>query len=369
MRDGAVISGVVHLLLLLVALFGPQMFSARAPRPFQVTNVELVDGTNFEALVSTAPVVPNEGPAEMMPAAPPEVNFDVATPDASIDAPVMPMLADTELPADQPPDFTDLLVPPPPTVVPTEALRPSIALVPSPDPMTRRAEAPESRPATEPLQPLASAATPDPAPRPAPPPEPAPVAAEDPQPEPDEPTQEPEPQAVAEAQPDAPVSSAPQEARLPVARPADFAAADQASRAPEPTPAAPQPQPEPQQANAQAGGSTSQFANRVTRGEKDALRLGIKKHFVYNGNRADRSLQVTLEIRLSPAGEIVAGPELLRASGGDEVSRNALFKAGQRALFKAQNAGEFARLPADKFEAWELIHVTFTPDERVDFAT
>ncbi|HUF87313.1 MAG TPA: hypothetical protein VMM59_08020, partial [Thermohalobaculum sp.] len=192
--------------------------------------------------------------------------------------------------------------------------------------------------------------------------------------------QKPEPEAVAEAQPDAPVAAAPQQARLPVAKPAELAAAARASSAPEPLAAAPKPQaekpekPRPvEQAAPQepaepkpagpAPGSTSQFAATITRGEKDALRLGIKQFFVYNGNRADRSLQVTIAVELGPDARIVGGPELLRASGGDEGAREALWQAGRRALMKAESAGEFTRLPPDKHAGWRLIHVTFTPEE------
>jgi hypothetical protein len=40
-----------------------------------------------------------------------------------------------------------------------------------------------------------------------------------------------------------------------------------------------------------------------------------------------------------------------------------LFRAGRRALIRAQNAGVFAKLPAEKYEAWRRIHVTFTPED------
>ncbi len=234
-----------------------------------------------------------------------------------------------------------------------EAPRPSIAPVPPPDPLPRQAADPESPPATEPLQPLAAATVPEP--------------------KPDEPQHEPEPEpvAVVAAQPNAPIAPAPREARLPVAKPAELAAAAPASSAPEPVAAAPRPAEEPQeepQPAEPAGGSTSRFASTVTIGEKNALQLGIKRHFFYNGNRSDRTLQVTIRIRLGRNAKIVGQPELLKASGGDEAIRNALFQAGRRALLKAQRAGEFKKLPPAKFNGWKLIHVTFTPEE-IGFST
>ncbi len=371
MKTGATISGAMHLGFLALALFGTDFFADRDSVALAVTEVELIDGADFEARLSTAPVVPNQGPAELAPQASSDVEpIDLSIPDVTIEVPDMPILAETEAPTDERPDFADLLIPPPPTVVPTEAPRPSIALIPSPDSLPRQAAVPESPPATEPLQPLAAAPTPEPAPKPAPPPEPEPVATETPEPEPDEPRQEPEPEAVAEADQDAPVADAPQEARLPVAKPAELAAAARASSEPKPVAAAPQPaeEPEPPEPAAPAGGSTSQFASTVTPGEKDALRLGIKDHFTYAGNRSDRSLQVTIEIRLGRDAKIIGKPKLLKASGGDEAIQQVLFRAGSRALLKAQNAGEFNKLPPAKYDGWKLIHVTFTPEE-IGFST
>ena len=363
MKTGATVSGGMHLAFLALALFGTGWFADRDPAPLQVTQVELVDGTNFEAALSTAPVVPNTGPAELAPQVENDVEpVDLTSPDVTIKVPDVPLLVATDTPPPKRPDLSDLQLPPPPTVVPTEALRPSIALIPSPDEVPRQAEQPESPPATEPVQALATAPTQDTAPKPMPPPEAEPVAAEDPQPKPEDPKQEPEPEAVVELQPEATVSAAPQEARLPVARPAEAVAAARASSAPEPVAATAKPAEEPKPAKP-ASGSTSQLASAITIGEKDALRLGIKQYFVYSGNRSDRSLRVTIGIRLGQDAKIIGQPELLTASGGDPATQDVLFRAGRRALLKAQNAGEFKKLPPSKYDGWKLIHVTFTPEE------
>ena len=79
-------------------------------------------------------------------------------------------------------------------------------------------------------------------------------------------------------------------------------------------------------------------------------------------------MKVTIRIRLGRNAKIIGQPELLRASGGNEAARNALFRAGRRALFKAQSAGEFNKLPPAKYDGWKLIHVTFTPEE-IGFST
>jgi hypothetical protein len=382
MRKGATISGAMHLGILALVLFGVDLFADRDPYPLEVTEVELVDGANFDAALSTAPIVPNQGPAELSPQSESDVQaLDVKKPDVTVSAPPLPRLSKSDKPDDNKPDVSALRLPPPPTEVPTEAPRPSIAEIPSPDPLKRQAAQPESPPATEPLQALASAPSIAPSPKPVAAPEPEPVAAETPQPEPEKPEQEPEPDTLVQAQPDAPIAPAPQEARLPVAKPADLAAAAQASSAPKPVETAEKPAEEPkpdkpQQAAAEpkpdakpakepkpAGGSTAAFAAALSNGEKDALRLGIKRYFVFNGNRSDRALQVTVEIQLGEDAKIIGQPQLLRASGGDPATQEALFRAGNRALMRAQNAGEFNRLPRDKYASWQIIHVTFTPEE------
>lgn len=387
MRTGAAISGGLHLGLIALVLFGAPFMTQREPAPMAITEVEFIDGADFDARMSTAPVVPNEGPAEMSPPREkPTPELAVDAPDTDVARADSPALSEDTAPPEAAPEQIEIAIPAPPVVVPTEAPRLSIAEIPSPDALDRQAVEPESPPSTEPLQPLASAPSPIEAPRPSPPPEPEPVVAEnepEPEPEPEEIEAEPEPEALAAAQPKAPISRAPQEARLPVARPAEIAAAAQASSAPkpkaepkpEPEKVAEKPKPEPEtpktaekpkqqpEKPAPAAGSSSQFAAAVTRGEKDALRIGIKNHFYYSGNRADRSLQVTVAIALNEQGKIIEGPEQIRASGGDQGAQSALFQAGRRALMKAQAAGEFAKLPPEKYQGWKLIYVTFTPEE------
>ncbi len=380
MRKGATISGAMHLGILALVLFGVDIFADRDPYPLAVTEVELVDGANFDAAVSTAPMVRNEGPAELSPQSDTDPTAPEAVkPDVAVSPPPMPRLAVAERPDESPPNLSALQIPPPPTDVPTEAPRPSIAEIPSPDPLRHQAPEPESPPATEPLPALASAPSISPAPKPVVAPEAEPVAAATPEPVPDETKDKPETEATTQAEPDAPIAAAPQEARLPVAKPADLAAAAQASSAPKPAAASEEPKNKPdetEQAAAEAkpaskaaepqkpaGGSSAAFAAALSIGEKDALRLGIKRYFVFNGNRSDRSLQVTVEIQLGQDAKIIGQPRLVRGSGGDAATQDALFRAGHRALRRAENAGEFNRLPRDKYASWQIIHVTFTPEE------
>ncbi|MBY8974878.1 hypothetical protein KHP62_03595 [Rhodobacteraceae bacterium NNCM2] len=372
MRAGYVISGTMHGAAIIVVIFGTNWFRSEDTKPFQVTEVALIDGEIFDAQNSTAPIVPNEGPADLSQPAEGQSTPDVTpAPEEQVDAPVAQQQIQASPTPQQKPRIPTIDLPTPPTVIPSEMPRLSIAEAPSPDILPDQAKEPESPAATEALQPLASQPAPQPAPRALPPPEPEPAVAEEPEPEPEE--QEEQPQEVAEEQPEAPLSPAPQEARLPVAKPADKAKAAiaasesrqsveevaEAEKPAEEKKATPKPQPE--QPKQTAGGSKSVFAQRITRGEKDALQIGIKRHFVYNGSR-DRGLVVKIEIQVDKQGKIQGKPKLLSAEGGTKTAQDALFRAGVRALSKAQNAGEFSKLPADKYDAWKLIHVRFTPD-------
>lgn len=383
MRNGAIISGAMHGGLILLAVLGID-FGAHEPEPLVVTEISLIEAQDLDAALSTAPLVPTQRPADLAPPAPEDPEL------AAVDQPEdltargdAAELAETFIPEARP-DAPEIAMPPPPTNVPTEAPRPSIALLPSPDLMMNQAAVPESAPSTEPLQPLASIATPLPGPKPLRPPDPEPepedIAEPEPEPEPEEePEIEVDPDATVEVQPEGQIGETIQEAKLPVARPAEIAAAAQAASAPEPpqpepepevepepepteTAAAPEPEPEPQPATP-AGAGASRFDKIVTRVEQERLSIAIKQYFRYSGNRTDPTLRVKIAIELNQQGKIIDGPTQLEAQGGNAGVQNALFQAGRRALKKAEIAGEFAKLPPNKYEGWRVIHVTFTPEE------
>ncbi|MFK7943899.1 MAG: hypothetical protein AB8B85_13435, partial [Paracoccaceae bacterium] len=67
MKVGTTISGGLHLGLLVMVAFGVDWFADKEDIPFTVTEIELVNGQDFEAALSTAPVVQSDGPAELKP--------------------------------------------------------------------------------------------------------------------------------------------------------------------------------------------------------------------------------------------------------------------------------------------------------------
>ena len=394
MKLGAAISGGVHLTLIAIALFGVDWFRDREDEPLTVTEIEFVDGTEFEAALSTAPFVPTDEPRELTrPGEGQPAPENVETPEDAAETAPAPVLSEvpTPDPRPKPPEIAFNT----PVNVPTEAPKPSIAEIPSPDLMNREAATPESPPSTEPVQPLASIEAPSPQAKPTPPPQPEPepeetertaeVSAPSPdaetEPTPDpETTQEPSPDSVAEEQPEAPQGLAPQQAMLPVAKPADLAAAAEAARKAE-LAAAEETEPEKPERVANAttaekpetrpaertGGSTPRRGPKLNRGEINALRLGIKKYYTYTGSRSDPSLRVKVRVELSEDGEIVGKPKILDGSGGTAGDRRALGQAGSRALLRAARDGEFRRLPREKYGRWKRLNFIFTID-RLDLS-
>lgn len=398
MRPGATISGSMHAVLLALAFFGADWFQDRTPVPLNVTEIEMIDGAKLEARLSTAPVVQSEGPAELSPPAPGESTPSPETPTETADAPSAAEMPTPSEPPSPRPDAPDVDMPPPPVDIPSEAPVPTIAEIPSPDPLPEQAPRPESPESTEVVTPVASAAPPSPHPEPPkaqeapePEPEPQPVAETVPQPEAPEPV-EPEPQKspepaeeteIAAADPNAPEGLAPRQARLPVARPADLARAAPASSRPEPAPQEPAEEEkteeparqvataEPEQAEkpeqAEPAGGSSRPTAPLSRGEKNALRLGIKKYYTYSGDRSDPNLQVAIRVELTEQGTIRGNPVVVDASGGTAASQAALGRAGRAALIYADNAGEFGKLPPEKYGAWRVLTVVFTTRNEVLF--
>lgn len=369
-RQALLLSCALHGAVLLAAVLAPMFSGSRDVAQFVTTEVSVIDGADFDALVSSAPVKPSDAPdgpiapaADVPPLAQPAPETAPAPPEPGPRALARP---------DPRPELPVIASPPPPTTVPTEAPRPSVAEIPVPDAPPAEAPVPESPPSTEPVQPLASRPVPIPGARPQRPPDPEPAPAELAAPEPELADLR-TPEAETLEEPEAPEGAAPREARLPVARPADLAAASAASRetrqadarqdterAEQSEPAPPsQAEAEPPPQPAQASGAT-RFSRQMSRGEKDALRIGIRDFFS-PGSTSDRSLEVTIYIGLDPSGRIVEGPDLRDARGGTQATQSDLFRRGRRALLRAQNARVFAKLPLEKYEAWKRILVTFTP--------
>lgn len=285
---------------------------------------------------------------------------------------------------------------PTPEVTPTPSPAPTVQTAPQPEPQPE----PEPQPAPEPTPPPTPAPRPEPTPEPTPAPEPTPTPA--PRPEPT-PAPEPEPAPVETPVLAAdPVTPAEPEVVAPVPPRvtasveqlrADFARQQEAARQAEQQrqqqqqqqqqqqrPQTPQPTQTAPQTNVadriediinneqSRGGTTGQGgdqalgrptgqAARLTQSEQDALASAMRR--CWNPPIAAMSaegLTVRLMVSLNPNGSVAGQPQILSAITDDLVRSTAL--AAQRAV---QQCGPYTMLPADKYDEWRQVDVTFDP--------
>ncbi|WP_299836938.1 hypothetical protein [uncultured Jannaschia sp.] len=393
-RTAVALSATAHGGVLLWALVAGLFPPAPNEDSVSVAAVSVVSSAEFDALVSDAPDLA-EVPA---PAAPVEPEADATPPPAA--------------PAEETA---------PPVAPPPDALA-SAAQDVVPD--TSRLAAPEAEVASEtPPAPASPADAPDaaisdtPAPReadivtavptPAPPPltETAPVAEAPATPAPAEPETPPE-EAPTPAAPEAtaPVivtedmtpARAPERSPRPNRKPAPPVpvVAETAPSEPEPAPEpeaapAPPPEPEPEVAAAEPepvepaadpladaiAGALAEAAEPsapapsapsgppLTQGERDGLRVAVSRCWNL-GSLSTEAMGTTVTIFMSMTRDGLPQTDSLRLtgfSGGSEAAAQQAYEAGRRAILQCGRAG--FDLPAEKYEQWREIEMTFNPDE------
>lgn len=363
---GTWISAGVHALLLLWLLFG-RLFSA-APPELKVTGVEILTEEQFAAL--TAPDLPApEAPAQepVAPPAPPEPETPPPPPEPEpvVETPPAPPEPVAPPPEPEPVPLPDPVPPPPPTPVveaPPAPEPPAVVVPNAPVSSLRPKERPAPRVAPEPVAP----------------PEPDTVVAEDRQEAAAPDAVSPEvaeteaeataPEAAATeivTEAETPASSAPARSARPRARPPQAAAA--ATEAPKPPVVEPSDTSEALNAalaEALAGGTSSSASSGppLTRGEQESLRLAVQACWVVDVGSQAANVTVTLAFDMEPDGRVVASSlKMIGSSGGTGSAVDAAFRAARAALLRcdAQNGGY--DLPADKYDQWKRIEMTFNP--------
>ena len=397
MKTGAGISGGAHLALLAAAIFAGDFFGETQATPVAIAEVTMMTGTEFEAALSAAPEFNPDLPAAPEAPEPGEERADVALAETDA-APTLPQdnARDPDLPdqgetvvkpAEAQPsasiaEVADLEAAPPApdgdTLVAETTISEEIApaaqaeiapAAPAPRPSSLQLDTSSPAPPPEPVE----VAEPEEAPEPPTPDKPVEIA-EAPEPPvrdapaPEEPAapEPPEPQDAAEVEPEKlndPDIPAPKLAPPPPRKPKALAEAAKATRL-----AREQKEAEEQgatrQAEAPSGGGTTQTVGKLSFRDRDALRVGIRGFFSPpRGLPNEDQLAVKLQIQLSPAGKITAGPKTLEPKGRLDAAHGALMRAGVRALKKSEAAGVFSRLPKDKHARWRVMNVIFTPRE------
>lgn len=340
MTTGQIISGVGHLGLIVVLLFGGQ-FRAE-PLPFQVTDVDVVSSDDFEAMLAGQSA--------------PETVTEVAMP-----KPPEPEVEQSRLPEASAPDQSQT-----PPEVPTEITPPT----PDSAPDEEAALVPEqsARPEARPVERIAPKPVEQP---PEPEAEPDPVRREESSDAPAE-TVVPEetptapPEAVTEITPEASddKTSAPKISKRPMPRPkAVESAAKTPAQTGEPTNPVSESAVNSALAEALDEGGNPQGAGSdpLTQGETDGLIAAIKECWSVDRYAASGKVTVVVGVKLNRDGTLAATPTFISATGGEGAAVDVAFRNARTAVIACGRRG--FDLPAEKYEDWRDIEVTFNPEK------
>ncbi len=372
-------SGVGHLLLILWLLSGWGL--SHDPLDFQVTPVTAISGEDYARLVAaTSPEAATDAAEAPVPPA-----ADAPPPDASADAP--PPEPAPQAPPETPAD--EAQPPPPPDPVPQPAevqdAPPEMAVpeafVPPPAPAI------DARPQPRPADRIAAEAV-------APPPPEADIA--------------PEVQEEAAPAADAPVvteeataATAPEETATEIVTEAETpSGAPEVSLRPQPRPQRPaapppqeQPRPEPEQtqvaaaetparppapdtsvedalaaalaaevasAPAQAA-ATGNPGPPMTGSERDAFRIAVSGCWAVDPGSEAAMVTITVGFDLDRQGRVVGNDvRLVTSSGGSPGAVDVAYQSARRAILRCQSQSGY-QLPADKYEQWREVEMTFDP--------
>lgn len=334
LRTALKISAGAHGALMVWAL-AAGWFSADFDEAMEVTEVTLISGAQFAALVEQAGAGEPATPVEAAPVVEPEP-VEVAPADAAPE-PVTPPPTEARELAETPGDT--------PTPAPRVAPRPADR----PDPNV--AEAPEIVEAAEPVEAEA-------APEPVEAPEPtAPEAATT--------------RIVTEATETGgaeEIALAPTTTPRPRTRPERPDPEPVADASVEEVPAEEPDVMEAAVANALAdvlaggGAPTGDPGPPMTTGERDALRLAVQSCWVVDVGSEAANVTVVVGMSMSPEGRVVDGSlRMIEASGGSDTAIRTAFQSARRAVLRCQRDGY--DLPAEKYAQWQEIEMVFNPSD------
>lgn len=363
MHAGQYISGAGHLALIAWVLLGG-VFSSEPP-PFETTEVSVISGEEFEALLA-AQRSPDSATEVAQPEAP-DVTEDApqvdATPDDAVE---QPDPVQTENPPEDTPPETVQEAPPQQAEVTDEppvldepvgdvaVLTPNVAPEAAPRPVERVAPEPVAQPDPE--------AAPDVDSQEAVAPDETGETVEEPQEAtaPDEATTEIVTEATA-----APASSARPPGQRPSAPAPQVAETDNAPA--NETPATPQDTTSDAVTDALAAALAEEPAAPsgppLNAGEKESMRVAVSNCW-NTGSLSSAALNTTVVIAVSmtPDGiPVQSSIRMIGSSGGSDSAARQAFEAARRAILRCQKNGY--PLPQEKYDHWKEIEMTFNPEK------
>lgn len=349
MHKSTYISAGGHALLLGYALFGG-LFSAE-PLELPTMDVSVVSEAEFAALTQAAQ------PPDVVPDAPEPV---LSQPEPEPE----PVVAPTPEPDPQPrPEPPQIVQPDPPEVQPEPE--------PAPEPIPEPAPEPEAIVIPD----VAPDSSLRPKPRPADRVAPEAVAAPEPDVEIDNTAQEAtQPDDTAEQVVEEQSQTAPEEAVTEIVTEAEQPAGSAPSATPRPRArpreVASAPAPDTSfavnaalaEALGEPAASDTPSGPSLSAGESNALRLAVQNCWVVDVGSQAANVTVVIGMSMDLRGKVVPGTlRLVSSAGGEGGAIDTAFQAARRAILRCQKEGY--DLPAEKYEQWKEIEMTFNPKD------
>lgn len=97
----------------------------------------------------------------------------------------------------------------------------------------------------------------------------------------------------------------------------------------------------------------------MTSAERESFRKSVVRCWNFDPGSAAAAATLVVAFKLDRSGKPDGDVTLLSASGGDEAAQNIAFHSVRRAVLRCGGFG--FDLPADKFEQWQNIEMTFDP--------
>lgn len=373
---GTYTSGIAHVVLIAWLLLGWGLTAD--PLPFEVTNVSVVSGEEYEQIVAAT----TPQPSTTEPVAPDAPVTDVAP---APDAPLVEPPPDQVIPETPPADAAETPPPdaPPPVEPPAELIEEAPTQPPQPlDQVTPDPTLPEAiRPVPRPIDRVAPEAV-------APPPEDVAVSevvqeavVPDETAPPAEVIEPPLEEAAPEEAAAEIVTEAEEPATAPttalrpqvrpervvaaaepaVEEPAEVSAVEETSAAPDTT-AADNAAVAAALEAALAGTAEPAAAEGppMTGSERDAFRVAVSSCWNVDVGSEAANVTVTVGFELGRDGLVAGDVRQISGSGGSDAAIQTAFGAARRAILRCQREG--FQLPEDKYEQWREVEMTFDPN-------
>jgi hypothetical protein len=96
--------------------------------------------------------------------------------------------------------------------------------------------------------------------------------------------------------------------------------------------------------------------------EESSFRLAVSSCWIVDNGSQAANVTVEVAFGLNRDGSVIGGDvRLLSSSGGDDRATQSAFGAARRALLRCASEGGGYDLPAEKYDSWKEVVITFDP--------